>query len=991
MMGRTQAWAAAAMMVALATPASVAAKIDKTAVPAPSNLSADELAALPADPVERLASMATRLSEVDAARKQSWAEALIDHVAAEFDALPEAQRGRAERRLWTVIGGADGASADIARALVERMRGHALRFRAAGAAPAELEFLDWMMRGLPSDARLGQVRTIHRRAAETGRLASTPAVRARSALALLGRALNDDGHADEVVRALDDSFAELDAAKMRAVDLELMRVYAETLTLVRRDADADRLFDELIALWSAQPPSSQRDRAIQLAQNQASYYRNIVRRFDAAEAPGRYAADKAVELLGRSNIATQKARYNYALSLLGQGKAATALPYFEEALPLQRAAEQGFFGNRTDTIILLTTLARARAQVPGQEAAGLDAAVEAAERLRRDRADRLGPTAKANPAVTALARAVARGNRRDPLGSAYDMVLFAGWAARRADADAIGPAFLAAQDLTLTDAGNAINDAAARAIAGSGPLGQLVRTRQDLAADIIRVNDSFRSESLGKDEATAAALRAELDSKARELAALDVRINRDFPEYATLVTPRAVAIADVRAQLADDEAVLMLLPSEGHHYIFAVSQKAVTWHRVDEGARDVAALVSRLKCRIDEATCSVGEYNALLEAEGRGEPSVIDARYPRYDRAAAHRLYQMLIAPVRDALPEGGRIYTVASGPIAGLPLATLVADVPLGDAESGQAADLAVTDWLSRHYRFITLPSVSALTLPAAREQRRGAAARPALVAYGAPVLLGNAAAGTRGGTGGSLRRRGGIGVRAAGLMLNQNDKTMAAVDKLRQLEPLPGTAQELTRLSALLAKGQGIRLGKDATETAVKRDRELPAAVTVVFATHGLLPGEMATGSEPGLVLTPPGTASLTDDGLLTASEAAALSLSARWVVLSACNTANPGAAIESNGGSESLSSLARSFLYAGADNLLASHWRVADDATAALTVEVLSPRDVTPATALAMAMEAVRTGRRADGSPVDGWQPHWAHPASWAPFTLVTNRDR
>ena len=26
-----------------------------------------------------------------------------------------------------------------------------------------------------------------------------------------------------------------------------------------------------------------------------------------------------------------------------------------------------------------------------------------------------------------------------------------------------------------------------------------------------------------------------------------------------------------------------------------------------------------------------------------------------------------------------------------------------------------------------------------------------------------------------------------------------------------------------------------------------------------------------------------------------------------------------------------------------------------------------------------------------PVEGWAPHWAHPARWAPFTLVTNRDR
>jgi CHAT domain-containing protein len=198
-----------------------------------------------------------------------------------------------------------------------------------------------------------------------------------------------------------------------------------------------------------------------------------------------------------------------------------------------------------------------------------------------------------------------------------------------------------------------------------------------------------------------------------------------------------------------------------------------------------------------------------------------------------------------------------------------------------------------------------------------------------------------------------------------------------------------ELTRLSATIGKGRGARLGAEATETALKADTDLPRAVTVVFATHGLLPHEMGIGSEPGLVLTPPGTASAEDDGLLTASEAAALSLSAKWVVLSACNTATPG--VEAGASGESLSSLARSFLYAGSGNLLASHWRVADDATAALIVETLSNDGATPARALAAAMEAVRTGKHPDGSVVDGWKPHWAHPASWAPFTLVTNRDR
>ena len=40
-----------------------------------------------------------------------------------------------------------------------------------------------------------------------------------------------------------------------------------------------------------------------------------------------------------------------------------------------------------------------------------------------------------------------------------------------------------------------------------------------------------------------------------------------------------------------------------------------------------------------------------------------------------------------------------------------------------------------------------------------------------------------------------------------------------------------------------------------------------------------------------------------------------------------------------------------------------------------------------ALQAAMKAVRTGSLPDGSPLPGWKPIWAHPAAWAPFTLVS----
>ena len=109
-----------------------------------------------------------------------------------------------------------------------------------------------------------------------------------------------------------------------------------------------------------------------------------------------------------------------------------------------------------------------------------------------------------------------------------------------------------------------------------------------------------------------------------------------------------------------------------------------------------------------------------------------------------------------------------------------------------------------------------------------------------------------------------------------------------------------------------KAVSLGERATVSKVKAasgSGELARARVVHFATHGLLAGETAmfakNKAEPALLLTPPAEASEEDNGLLTASEVAQLSLDADWVVMSACNTA--GGAAE---GAEALSGLARAF---------------------------------------------------------------------------------
>jgi hypothetical protein len=105
----------------------------------------------------------------------------------------------------------------------------------------------------------------------------------------------------------------------------------------------------------------------------------------------------------------------------------------------------------------------------------------------------------------------------------------------------------------------------------------------------------------------------------------------------------------------------------------------------------------------------------------------------------------------------------------------------------------------------------------------------------------------------------------------------------------PLPETADELCSVAQAVKADtvRDVRLGSKATKREVKRlsaSGDLAKYRMVHFATHGTPAGELAGAHEPGLILTPPDTATEADDGYLSASEIAAKELlpaggGARW----------------------------------------------------------------------------------------------------------------
>jgi len=306
------------------------------------------------------------------------------------------------------------------------------------------------------------------------------------------------------------------------------------------------------------------------------------------------------------------------------------------------------------------------------------------------------------------------------------------------------------------------------------------------------------------------------------------------------------------------------------------------------------------------------------------------------------------------------------------LPLSLLLT-APVKDAVAGKVTDphtLKDAPWLIRKWAISTLPSVASLR--ALRMLAKDSKATKPFIGIGDPQLTDQPID--------KAPRRDTANFKLAALYRG----SLANVTQLKALPSLPDTAFELRRIAGYLGAGPDALLLRDnATETRVKAARLFDARV-VAFSTHGILGGELTGMAEPALVLTPPARATELDDGLLTSSEIAQLKLDADLVILSACNTAGS----DGSPGAEGLSGLARAFIYAGARNLLVSHWPVSSGAATMLTTRMMQESTkphVRFAEAHRRAMVAFLD--ETDNSDLSRNENAMkSHPAYWAPFSLV-----
>ncbi|WP_238366215.1 CHAT domain-containing protein [Mesobacterium pallidum] len=438
----------------------------------------------------------------------------------------------------------------------------------------------------------------------------------------------------------------------------------------------------------------------------------------------------------------------------------------------------------------------------------------------------------------------------------------------------------------------------------------------------------------GLDEATRAIRLDELETA---LFVNAERLARSFPRWREITAPAPVTLAEARGLLAEGEALVLLHQGEDALFLWLVAPDRVIWHRVGIPRADAAGLVAAFR-----EGMGLGEG---LRGAAALDDDPAPVSLPPFNRQLAANLYILLFGAFAAEMGDYSHLRLVADDAWIGLPFAALLTSYDDVTAPEGHET-LRHASWLARSHALTLMPSVVSLRALSAAPP---APSLPTLLAVGDPVFSGAASAME------VSRAGGGVDVSA--------------------LAPLPGTRREVTAIARQFDGRAEVLLGADASETAI-RTADLASRDVIVFATHGLIAGELQGLAEPALALTPPAAPGPADDGLLTAGEIAGLTLSADWVVLSACNTAAGDGA-----GAEGLSGLARAFFAAGAQSLLVSHWPVRDDAAARLTSGAFAEMAADPALPKAEALRRSMLHLMADES-----DPTLAHPRAWAPFFVV-----
>ena len=539
--------------------------------------------------------------------------------------------------------------------------------------------------------------------------------------------------------------------------------------------------------------------------------------------------------------------------------------------------------------------------------------------------------------------------------------------------DAADEAFRMADVARAKTVHSAIAASSARAASSDSALNELIRQTQDTDQQLAAMSDMLKSILDGaadqQDQKALQQLRGDIAKLQQARKTLRSEIERQFPQYAQLVNPKPVGIGEARAKLTDDDVLIASYFTGGNGYVWAIPKRGdVAFAATAVSEAEIARLVDQVHKSVNSDAASISEIAP-------------------FDVAAARKLHAALMEPVASGWRDAKNIVVVPHGTLGRLPFSLLVTkDIaqPQERPDAPRFAGYRDVPFLIRDATVTHVPSVAAFV--SLRSVPAGAANRKPFIGFGDPWFSKEQAQLAQQRQEEQKPKIQLAMASTAPIAMRAAPKTQGLPSaELAQLPRLPDTAAEVREIALALGADpdRDVVLGVKASEKAV-RSAKLDDRRVVMFATHGLIPGELDGLAQPALALSAPDIAGVEGDGLLTVEKILNLKLDADWVVLSACNTA-----AGEGSGAEAVSGLGRAFFYAGARALLVTHWPVETVSARKLTTDLFrrqaASQGLSRAAALREAMvDMIGKGERTD----DGGKAlfAYAHPLFWAPFALI-----
>lgn len=452
-------------------------------------------------------------------------------------------------------------------------------------------------------------------------------------------------------------------------------------------------------------------------------------------------------------------------------------------------------------------------------------------------------------------------------------------------------------------------------------LRQLLRVKEDERVSLLaKASDEKQKEQLKK-------LDAELEELGTEYKNVLASISARYPAYEQIIQPHSWDLRRIQEEVIGDNDTVLLeyfLGSE-RSYVWAITRDGKTSHELP--SREVISnTVQRL-------------YNLLKEPTPKSSNEL--------DQTTLE-LAQMILFPVAAELNRK-QIIVAPDDALNYIPFQIL----PVGPNNP---------EPLVARHDIIYVPSASILGELRKEAGRRGVRAK-ALAIFGNPIF-----AAKSGQPDNSTQF-------TAQTSPDESKHALRGIElesdtsDLSSLKPLFYAAREIANLRDVATEAQTFAAQKDDATREQLLKMDFSQFAILHFATHGLLNPEHPERS--GLLLSSINREGKTVDPFVGLQDIYSLRAPVDLVVLSACQT---GLGKDIRG--EGLVGLTRGFMYAGASSVVASLWKVEDEATAELMklfyIEMLK-NEKTPAEALRAAQNSIRQ------------DPRWSAPHYWAGFTL------